>query len=319
MEIDIELGKQIYPQKPQRVRGIMLTFYLVLIIMNIALAIRNISIESWLWASSQIFFAVLFVIFALFLEFGKLTVYERGFGLSQSLYNEKVKGKPTYLRIQDIIAIVPEYEIINKYLKIKYFKFYYTKNKFFTLPHKEINKYIEAVRTTFYNEWPVLYNENYDIETIEWDRVEQKLKMSENKVIGYSFGLGFAVFGGAMVTMAISFGADIIFNKPLSTFMMLFCSLQIGLSVGRMMLEKDRELILTLRKYIKTYNISAVPGQISILEEFKKWLEDYEKYKIDYIEDFEGWQYRMRATHVITKESVVRESKLAQSDMPIKF
>jgi hypothetical protein len=306
----IEIGERIYPQKPQVTKGAILAFYLFTIIFNAISAIYNIAEEDWLWVFLELLFVGLFIPCMLFLDFGKLTVHRKGFRLSHSLYNEYVKGKPKYIRIQDMIAIVPEYETGDQRLKIKNFKFYYNDTDYFELPHKDVKKYIDIIKTTFYNEWHILYNENYDIDNLDWKRVENILKLTERKVIGYSFALGFVIFGCMMVAMAKFIGTGVIFTRILNVSMMFLCSLQVGLAVGRMMMDKDRYLLLILKKFIKIKGVAAIPQYISSMPEFNKWVEGNEKYKILQVENFVDWQFQAQICSLTSNDSTKRDSSL---------
>jgi hypothetical protein len=276
----INFGKPLYPKKPQWVIKALFLLYIFTIIIITPQMIRRIGMGSWFCASVQLFIISLLVCFLIFLPTGKLTILERGFNLSPSIFKEKYKGVPRYLKIEDIIAITPEYEGYIDRLKIINFKIYYDDGKFFTLPYKEVNKYMKIFKKNFPYELRKLYNRDYDIENINWQLIEQKIKLTDGKLLAYFLALGLIVFGITFVAFAAVVGSDRIFDDVLKIGWLFVCSLQVGIAAVQMVYRKKKNILLTLKRYIEINNINSVPLSITQLPQFEKWLKNMRKTKL---------------------------------------
>jgi hypothetical protein len=309
MQNQFDLGKKIYPEGAQISSKGLLYFYLFMIAFNSILIIQN-SIEGdWFWVLIETIFTILFLFFILIIPFGKLTIYEKGFEIKPIYYERFFKDMPKYLRIDQIIVITPDYKLDTGIFKIINYRFYFKKDKYFILPQKKVKEYIEVFRENFPNQWQNLYNERYEIENINWEKIEKYLKLTDIKLIGYSFIFGFILFGVILGVYAIAIGIKDLFEDSLQIGIVFICSLQVGIAVGRVYDERKSKSMKTLKMYVKMKDKNSVPQNISILPEFKKWVEKYEKVDIKHIETFDDWQIPGKSSSLIDPEKKEKNMK----------
>ena len=104
-DVETEYGRAIHPKGAKDITIGIYLLYIILIFFNLFMAINNIGRGDWFWAIIELFFAILFLLFIIFLSFGKLILFERGFLLNPSVFNRVFRGQPKFVNFQDILSI----------------------------------------------------------------------------------------------------------------------------------------------------------------------------------------------------------------------
>jgi len=176
------------------------------------------------------------------------------------------------------------YQWNNRILKIAAFKIFYKKKDYILLKAFKIKKYIQILSDEYSDFWNEKFDENYDLDNIDWGEVKRTLEFSEGKLIGKVFLIGIPIGIVLILIFKIVFDIKTSFQFFLSSGAILIGILQIGLFVIKIILMKKMGIKFTLIRYVTIIGEKDVPLEVSTSQRYSKilkaYIENFEKHRI---------------------------------------
>ena len=151
----------------------------------------------------------------------------------------------------------------------------------------KIKKYIQILSDEYSDFWNEKFDENYDLDNIDWGEVKRTLEFSEGKLIGKVFLIGIPIGIVLILIFKIVFDIKTSFQFFLSSGAILIGILQIGLFVIKIILMKKMGIKFTLIRYVTIIGEKDVPLEVSTSQRYSKILKAY---IIDSIQTYDNWR-----------------------------
>ena len=197
---------------------------------------------------------LLFVV-VVFLPGNAFALYQNGFELSRSLYQEKIKKRPGFVPIKDIVAIAPNYTRMgDRTLRIRNFRFHYSREEFFTLtwPNlghlEEIKKVLDDQWAQF-GGWDSLYKDDFDMENFSWDSAREAF-LARRKVMFHGAYAGLVIVGAILGLLALGGVLSVLSEQPFQSGILLLMSFNMGMKWSVYKLKAAEENLIPVLKFI---------------------------------------------------------------------
>jgi len=210
-------------------------------------------------------------------------IYEKGIDIRASVF-DWIKRKQNYIKISEINIITPTYIQKGNVLQISNFKFYYKKVKFFVFKYNKV-EYINLFRRNFKKKWASSYDENYDINNLDWNKYKYIINIKHKKAILHSI-LTFTI---SLLFLLIYFHIlNIHVDYFIGTATVIF-TLIISVLTYFVVLIVDPEEKGTLLKFLYLFGNKSLQKNIIFKEDLETWQN---KNKITHIETIDEWFQR---------------------------